>query len=144
LLDDFAPNTTMMCILNVQLYLTLEKERESVIKEAIEQIKMQSEEEINEEELAEMISEADHIHNKAIFDCVNEAMNLCRPYSAQGEPMPWSAAPRKNVYLMIDDTLESVHRCLDKVLEQVKGHVMRWADTRAGAINLYKPIESVE
>ena len=28
-----------------------------------------------------MISEADHIHNKAIFDCVNEAMNLCRPYN---------------------------------------------------------------
>ena len=45
---------------------------------------------------------------------------------------------------MIDDSLESVHRCLDKALEQVKGHVMRWADTRAGAITHYKPIESVE
>lgn len=41
---------------------------------------MQSEQQINEEELTEMISEADHIHNKAIFDCVNEAMNLQRPY----------------------------------------------------------------
>lgn len=79
-----------MCILNVQLYLTLEKEREAVIKEAIEQIKMQTEEEINEEELTEMISEADHIHNKAIFDSVNEAMNMARPYGAGGEPMPWS------------------------------------------------------
>ena len=134
----------MMCILNVQLYLTLEKERESVIKEAIEQIKQQSEEEINEEELAEMISEADHIHNKAIFDSVNQAMNLCRPYNTQGEPMPWSPAPRKNVYLQIDESLESVHRCLDKALDHVKGHVMRWADTRAGAMNHYKPIESVE
>jgi hypothetical protein len=76
--------------LNVQLYLTLEKEREAVIKEAIEQIKMQTEEEINEEELTEMISEADHIHNKAIFDSVNEAMNMARPYGAAGEPMPWS------------------------------------------------------
>ena len=91
-----------------------------------------------------MISEADHIHNKAIFDCVNEAMNRCRPYDTQGEPMPWSAAPRKNVYLMIDDSLESVHKCLDKALEQVKGHVMQWADTRAGAITHYKAIESVE
>lgn len=88
--DHFSPNNSMVCILNVQLYLTLEKERESVIKEAIEQIKLQSEEEINEEELAEMISEADHIHNKAIFDCVNEAMNMVRPYGLQGEPMPWS------------------------------------------------------
>ena len=75
LLENFEPNSSLLCILNVQLYLTLEKEREAVIKEAIEQIKLQSEEEINEEELAEMISEADHIHNKAIFDCVNEAMN---------------------------------------------------------------------
>jgi hypothetical protein len=91
-----------------------------------------------------MISEADHIHNKAIFDCVNEAMNMCRPYTTQGEPMPWSNAPRKNVFAMIDDSLESVHRCLDRVLEQVKAHVMRWADTRAGAIAYYKPIESVD
>lgn len=37
-----------------------------------------------------MISEADHIHNKAIFDCVNEAMNNIRPYALNGEPMPWS------------------------------------------------------
>ena len=37
-----------------------------------------------------------------------------------------------------------MHRCLDKVLDQVKSHVMRWADTRAGAINHYKPIDSME
>ena len=51
---------------------------------------MQTEEEINEEELTEMISEADHIHNKAILYSVNEAMNMARPYGASGEPMPWS------------------------------------------------------
>ena len=62
---------------------------------------MQSEEEINEEELTEMISEADHIHNKAIFDGVNEAMNSVRPYGLEGEPMPWSTRPRKNVFANI-------------------------------------------
>lgn len=108
----------MLCILNVQLYLTLEKERESVIKEAIEQIKQQSEEEINEEELAEMISEADHIHNKAIFDCVNEAMNLVRPYGIQGEPMPWSSLSRKSSHLALEN--KSVFKTLDKVLNKVK------------------------
>lgn len=45
-----------------------------------------------------MISEADHIHNKAIFDAVNEAMNSIRPYGLEGEPMPWSHRPRKNVF----------------------------------------------
>ena len=81
---------------------------------------MQSEEEINEEELAEMISEADHIHNKAIFDCVNEAMNQARPYGVAGEPMPWTNTPRKNVFLMIEDNIESVTNTLEKVLIQVK------------------------
>ena len=37
-----------------------------------------------------MLSEADHIHNKAIFDAINEAMKLMRPYGKQGEPQPWS------------------------------------------------------
>ena len=123
--------------MNVQLYLTLEKERESVIKEAIEQIKLHSEEEINEEELAEMISEADHIHNKAIFDCVNEAMNLSRPYGIAGEPMPWSATPRKNVYLQLEDNMESVQMTLEKILQQVKNKVIRWASSYLGPINTY-------
>ena len=134
LLQGFEPNSSLLCILNVQLYLTLEKEREQVIKEAIEQIKMQSEEEINEEELAEMISEADHIHNKAIFDCVNEAMNGARPYGVAGEPMPWSHTPRKNVFLMIEDNIESVTNTLEKVLTRVKEQVLKWASTCAGTI----------
>ena len=141
ILDDHCQNlnSSFMCILNVQLYLTLEKERESVsllyicesnpyssiliqvIKEAIEQIKMQSQEEIDEEELTEMISEADHIHNKAIFDCVNEAMNMVRPYGIQGEPMLWSKVPRKNVFSLVDDgSIESVNMALERVLDQVK------------------------
>lgn len=48
-----------------------------------------------------MISEADHIHNKAIFDCVNEAMNLVRPYGVQGEPPPWSIVrPRRHGFML--------------------------------------------
>lgn len=135
LLEEYQLNSSLICILNVQLYLTLEKERENVIKEAIEQIKMQSEEEINEEELTEMISEADHIHNKAIFDAVNEAMNLARPYGVDGEPMPWSNKPRKNVYLHVEDSLESVQRVLGRVLNQVKHRVLCWASTYAGSIS---------
>lgn len=40
LLQNFQLNNSMLCILNVQLYLTLEKERDGVIKEAIEQIRL--------------------------------------------------------------------------------------------------------
>ena len=48
-----------------------------------------------------MISEADHIHNKAIFDAVNEAMNLSRPYGVVGEPAPWTTNyPVRNTHLV--------------------------------------------
>jgi len=84
-----------------------------------------------------MISEADHIHNKAIFDCVNEALNQARPYGIAGEPMPWSNKPRKNVFLHIEDSMESVIKTLEKVLDEVKSKVLGWASTYAGAINQY-------
>ena len=67
-----------------------------------------------------MISEADHIHNKAIFDCVNEAMNLVRPYGIQGEPMPWSSLNRKNSHLSSENNIKTVYQTLDKVLNKVK------------------------
>ena len=51
-----------------------------------------------EENLSELLSESDHIHNKAIFDAVNEALNSVRPYGALGEPMPWSGKARKNFF----------------------------------------------
>ena len=72
-----------------------------------------------------MISEADHIHNKAIFDCVNEAMNMERPYHLEGEPMIWSKLPRQNKYHKIKDDPESIYQCLENVLEAVKGHVSK-------------------
>ena len=34
------------------------------------------------------------IHNKAIFDALNEALNLIRPYGLNAEPMPWSTQGR--------------------------------------------------
>jgi hypothetical protein len=104
---------------------------------------MQSEQQINEEELTEMISEADHIHNKAIFDCVNEALNLHRPYGVSGEPMPWSSRPRKNVYLAIEDNLESIQKTLESVLISVKKRVLQWAETQAGSVNSYLPNNEV-
>jgi len=51
--------------------LTIEKGRENVIQEAFRQLRATTE---IESEVGEMLSEADHIHNKAIFDAVNEAM----------------------------------------------------------------------
>ena len=92
---------TLSSILNVQLYLTLEKARENVIREALQQIKdaaAEGEDLAIDSNLSELLSESDHIHNKAIFDAVNEALNSVRPYGKLGEPMPWSMRPRKNFF----------------------------------------------
>ncbi len=43
---------------------------------------------------SELVAESEHIHNKSIFDAVNEALNLIRPYGMTGQPMPWSLAQR--------------------------------------------------
>ena len=30
-----------------------------------------------------------HIHNKALFDAMNEYLDLLRPYGVWGKPFPW-------------------------------------------------------
>jgi len=52
--------------------------------------------------VTELVAESEHIHNKAIFDAVNEALNFYRPYGARGEPMPWSCKSRKNGIFLQD------------------------------------------
>lgn len=39
------------------------------------------------------VNEMERIHNKAIFDAFNEALDYYRPFGIKGKPLPW----RKNV-----------------------------------------------
>ena len=64
-------------------------------------------------ETGELLSEADHIHNKAVFDAINEAMKNLRPYGFAGEPMPWTNVPRKSTLALaganqLDDIITKV------------------------------------
>ena len=68
-------------ILNVQLYLTLEKARETMIREAFEFIRQTK---TIDTDMGELLSESDHIHNKAVFDAINECMKQLRPYGLSG------------------------------------------------------------
>ena len=36
------------------------------------------------------VAELENIHNKAVFDAVNEALDGMRPYGLKGPPLPWS------------------------------------------------------
>lgn len=108
-----------------------------MIQEAINQIKQQhlaltpSLNHLTEEELVDVISESQHIHNKVIFDCVNEALNSVRPYGQAGEPMPWSNKSRKNMLLAYEKV-----DVLEQILGKVKTKVLGWQKTRAGALPL--------
>ncbi len=42
-----------------------------------------------------IVAESEHIHNKAVFDAINESLNKFRPYSMLGNPMPWSTKVRR-------------------------------------------------
>lgn len=130
-IDVLDLSNTLASILNVQLYLTLEKARENVIREALQQIKAVANAEnlAQDENLSELLSESDHIHNKAIFDAVNEALNLFRPYGPNGEPMPWSTKPRQNFFVYAPETQ------LEIVLREVKSKLMEWSTTRAGQLS---------
>lgn len=42
--------------------------------------------------LTEFIVELERIHNKAIFDAFNEALDYYRPFGIKGRPLPWKVS----------------------------------------------------
>jgi hypothetical protein len=98
-----------------------------MIREALQQIREQadSQQELGSD-LSGILSEADHIHNKSVFDAINESLNAVRPYGARGEPMPWSSVPRRSFFVYADE------EHLEKILNNVKQSLFGWANTKAG------------
>lgn len=45
-----------------------------------------------------LLAEWENIHNKVIFDAINEALDGFRPYGLKGPPMPWSKQTRTLTY----------------------------------------------
>jgi hypothetical protein len=74
------------------------------------------------------MQESVHIHNKSVFDSLNESLLKFRPYGIQGEPMPWST---KNRRLQTRVDANSVDT--ERLFFMVKQDVLRWAQTFAGA-----------
>ena len=66
-----------------------------------------------------------HTHNKAIFDSVNEALNLIRPYGLNGEPMPWSNQGR---ILFKDITDKNI------IIRNIKNMVLDWVSFEVGTL----------
>ena len=74
-----------------------------------------------------MIKEFEHIHNKAIFDTFNEALNLFRPYFLLGgPPYTWSKNEKNLAIIKIDE------KNINFVIQKTFGKVSEWATFLCG------------
>lgn len=96
-------------ILPVDLYLDIERQRE---EENIRQAQLEN----------SVVQESVHIHNKAVFDALNESLMKFRPYGIQGEPMPWSGKVRR-----LQTKVDTNQVDTERLFFMVKQDVMRWA-----------------
>jgi hypothetical protein len=71
----------------------------------------------------------ERVHNKAIFDSINEGINIFRPYFIiNGQPYPWSQSEKALTYYFIRED------CVDELLEKVELEVLRWCSGLCGLI----------
>ncbi|KAL4475423.1 hypothetical protein ABPG72_022058 [Tetrahymena utriculariae] len=83
-----------------------------------------------ETEKEQIIKEFEHIHNKAIFDTFNEALNIFRPYyTLGGPPYSWTKS-EKNLILG-----KATSKNLNFILEKSKARVLEWGSYLCGLVN---------
>lgn len=82
--------------------------------------------EIQDFPMHEMTLKNQHVHNKLVFDALNDALDFFRPYGVDGPPFAWK---RELVHSQV--TIIDIHN-YDKVLEIAKEKVMGWAETFCG------------
>lgn len=64
-----------------------------------------------------LIAECEHIHNKVLFDCINDSLLQFKPYGKEGEPLPFQ---RKNRRLKPSDDFS-----VNEIFEIVKHDVIK-------------------
>ena len=74
------------------------------------------------------VAELENIHNKVIFDAVNEALDGLRPYGLKGPPLPWSKNSKTLTFKF------GKEETLDYLLQKVKFKVLEWSNMNAGLI----------
>eukprot|EP01022_Parablepharisma_sp_SALTPOND_P022319 TRINITY_DN4500_c0_g1_i1.p1 TRINITY_DN4500_c0_g1~~TRINITY_DN4500_c0_g1_i1.p1 ORF type:complete len:1311 (-),score=211.19 TRINITY_DN4500_c0_g1_i1:1930-5862(-) len=97
-------------IVPLNTYLDLEKKREIKNKSEFDNT---------------FLEECLHIHDKAVFDSVNEALNLIRPYGLNGEPMPWSVQGRILFKSIADPKI---------IIRNIRNMVQDWASFEVGTL----------
>ncbi|CDW79825.1 iq calmodulin-binding motif family protein [Stylonychia lemnae] len=111
-------------VLSVDLYLDIEKDRRGGL--SISQMKDSFHGDDSNSQ--SFVNEMENIHNKAIFDAVNEAMDGFRPYGLRGPPLPWSKNSKTLTFKF------GKEETFDYLLQKVKFRVLDWAHISAGTM----------
>ena len=67
-----------------------------------------------------------NVHNYALFEALNEALDLHRPYKNRGGPMPWSTNTREVKQMTTEEGARTI-------LDQAVKKVLEWETTEAGS-----------
>jgi len=66
-----------------------------------------------------LLAECEHIHNKVLFDCINDSLLQFKPYGKEGAPLSWS---RKNRRLKPTDDF-TINEIFEIVKHDVSGQL---------------------
>ena len=111
-------------VLPIEIYVEIEKNR----KEKAENKRFNESSSMNENNY--LAIQWSNIHNKCIFDVINDALDYFRPYNIKGIPLPWSTQRRELTFRNAKiDTLEPL-------LAKVKDKVNDWCSIQAGMLKL--------
>ena len=69
------------------------------------------------------------IHNKAIFDSFNEALDILRPYGLKGRPSPWKPVSKQIIFRPIDE------KGMMEILNKAKEKLLEWSSNLCGFIH---------
>lgn len=86
-----------------------------------------SEEEI--EQKMKIFKACERVHNKALFDGINEVLTDLRPYGPGGEPPPWS---NKNRNIQKKPAKEKFN--MDKIFNTIRNSMFKWGVMQAGTL----------
>eukprot|EP00826_Nyctotherus_ovalis_P057318 TRINITY_DN7830_c0_g3_i2.p1 TRINITY_DN7830_c0_g3~~TRINITY_DN7830_c0_g3_i2.p1 ORF type:complete len:329 (-),score=75.91 TRINITY_DN7830_c0_g3_i2:70-1056(-) len=75
-----------------------------------------------------VLVEWSRIHNKCVFDAINDALDYYRPYELNGPPLPWSLHVKELTYR------NGSTEVIQELACGVKNRVLNWAMTSAGTL----------
>ena len=128
------PESKTSSVVDLQLYLLKERNTKEVKSEQFLQNRVEAlakgkpVEELMPEQFFSLLMNQEHIHNKAIFDAINDTLDKHRPYGKQGIPPLWSQYTRKL-------NMEKRSKCdLDKVFQKLFSDIQQYSKTFAGPL----------